>query len=94
VYENLVRDTEADPKNREEAARDWRNLCRRRVAQEVAKNARTPVGEHWKVVLRVIHSAKPIADLLKRWGKEAARNFGTPRQSNWPGVLAITGSQA
>ena len=30
----------------------------------------------------------------KRWGKEAARIFGTPRQSNLPGVLAITGSQA
>ena len=41
VYKNLVRDTEPDPKNREEAARDWRKLCRRRVAEEVAKNAGT-----------------------------------------------------
>jgi hypothetical protein len=57
VYENLVRDTEPDPKNRGEAARDWRELCRRRVAEEMAKNAGTPAGEHWKVVLNVIDSA-------------------------------------
>jgi len=57
VYENLVRDTEPDPKSREEAARDWRKLCRRRVAEEVAKNAGAPAGEHWKVVLGVIDSA-------------------------------------
>ena len=57
VYENLVRDTEPDPKNREEAAGDWRNLCRRRVAEEVAKNAGTPVGEHWRIVLSIIDSA-------------------------------------
>lgn len=54
VYENLVRDTEPDPKNREEAARDWRKLCRQRVAEEVAKHAGTPAGEHWKVVLSVL----------------------------------------
>jgi len=36
-----------------------------------------------------------IADPIEtRWGKEAARILGTPRQSNLPGVLAITGSQA
>jgi hypothetical protein len=57
VYESLVRDTELDPKNRGEAARDWRKLCRRRVAKEMAKNAGTPAGEHWKVVLNVIDSA-------------------------------------
>ena len=57
VYENLVRDTEPDPKNREEAARDWRKLCRWRVAEEVTKHAGTPAGEHWKVVLGVIDSA-------------------------------------
>jgi hypothetical protein len=57
VYENFVRDTAPVPKSREEAARDWRNLCRRRVAEEVAKHAGTPAGEHWKVVLSVIDSA-------------------------------------
>jgi hypothetical protein len=55
VYENLVR--EPDPKNREEAARDWRKLCRRRVAEKVGKNAGTPAGEHWRIVLSVIDSA-------------------------------------
>ncbi len=29
----------------------------RRVAEEVAKNAGAPAGEHWKVVLDVIDSA-------------------------------------
>jgi hypothetical protein len=56
VYENLVRDTEPDPKNREEAARDWRNLCRRRVLKKWRKT-RNACGEHWTVVLSVIHSA-------------------------------------
>jgi hypothetical protein len=57
VYENLVCDTEPDPKNRGEAARDWRKVCPRRVAEEIVKNAGMPAGEHWKVVLNVIDSA-------------------------------------
>ena len=32
-------------------------LCRERVAEEVAKHADTPAGEHWKLVLSVIDSA-------------------------------------
>jgi hypothetical protein len=57
VYENLVRDTEPDVSNREAAAREWLRRCRERVAEEVAKHAGTPAGEHWKVVLSVIASA-------------------------------------
>jgi hypothetical protein len=57
VYENLVRDTEPDPNNREAAARAWGKLCREQVAEEVAKHAGTPAGEHWKLVLSVIDSA-------------------------------------
>ena len=57
VYDNLVRDTEPDPKSREAAARAWRNLCRERVADEVAKHTGMPAGEHWKLVLSVIESA-------------------------------------
>ena len=57
VYQNLVRDTEPDPKNREAAARAWLNLCRAQVTEEVAKHAGTPAGEHWKFVLSVIDSA-------------------------------------
>ena len=44
IYENLVRDTEPDPKSREEAARDWRKLCRRR-AREQATTTTTAAGE-------------------------------------------------
>ena len=58
VYENLVRDTEPDPNNRETAARVWDKLCREQVTEEVAKHAGTPAGEHWKLVLSVIDSAK------------------------------------
>jgi hypothetical protein len=36
--------------------RDWRKLCRQRVAEEVAKLAGTPAGEHWKAVLSVTDS--------------------------------------
>jgi hypothetical protein len=54
----LVRDTEPDPKSREAAARAWRNLCRERVAEEMAKHTGTPAGEHWKLVLSVMDSAK------------------------------------
>ena len=57
VYENLVRDTEPDPNNREAAARAWDRLCREQVAEEVAKHAGTRAGEHWKLVLSVIDSA-------------------------------------
>jgi len=67
VYENLVRDTEPDPKNREEAARDWRKLCRWRVAEEVTKHAGTPAGEHWKVVLGVIDSASGPPTTELKW---------------------------
>ena len=42
VYENLVRDTEPDPNNREAAARAWDRLCREQVAEEVAKHAGRP----------------------------------------------------
>lgn len=58
VYENLVRDTEANPNNREAAARAWGKLCREQVAEEVAKHAGTAAGEHWKLVLNVMDSAK------------------------------------
>ena len=58
VYENLVRDTEPDPNTREAAARAWERLCREQVAEKVAKHAGTPAGEHWKLVLSVIDSAK------------------------------------
>jgi hypothetical protein len=56
VYENLIRDTEPDPKNREAAAQAWRKLCRQRVAEAIAKNAGMAAGEHWKLVLSVIDS--------------------------------------
>ncbi len=57
VYENLVRDTETDHHKREEALRAWRTLCRKRIAEEVAKHAGTPVAEHWTLVLSVIDRA-------------------------------------
>ena len=57
VYDNLARDTEPDPNNRERAARAWGKLCRQQVAEQVAKHAGTPAGEHWKLVLRVVDSA-------------------------------------
>jgi hypothetical protein len=56
VYENLVRDTQPDPNNREAAARAWDKLCREQVVEEVTKHAGTPAGEHWKLVLSVIDS--------------------------------------
>ncbi len=57
VYENLVRDTETDHHKREEALRAWRTLCRKRVAEKMAKHAGTSVAEHWALVLSVIDSA-------------------------------------
>ena len=57
VYDNLARDTEPDPNNREGAARAWGKLCRQQVAEEVARHAGSPEGEHWKLVLSVVDSA-------------------------------------
>jgi hypothetical protein len=57
VYENLVRDTETEQNKRDKALRAWHVLCRKRIADEVAKHAGTPVAEHWKLVLSVIDSA-------------------------------------
>jgi hypothetical protein len=60
VYENLVRDTEPDPNDREAAARAWGKLCREHVAEEVAKHAGTPAGKHWKLVLSVVENANGL----------------------------------
>jgi hypothetical protein len=56
VYENLVRDTEPDPKNRDAAARVWRKLCRQKVAEEITNHTGTPLGEFWKLVLSALDS--------------------------------------
>jgi hypothetical protein len=56
VYENLVRDTEPDPKNRDAAARVWRKLYRQKVAEEITNHTGTPLGEFRKLVLSAVDS--------------------------------------